>query len=173
MLSPTQRVSVITLLCKDATKAKDLNSWRPISLLNVDYKIISKALANRIKKVADRIIGEEQTAGIYNRTIFDTLHLIRNVGDYCRERKIPCVALSFDQAKAFDRMDQKYLLRIMKTMGFGKTIRRYIKLLYTDIYSTILLNGFLTEVFKVTRSMRQLRLWNLTPPICDRNRAIN
>jgi hypothetical protein len=99
MLSPTQRVSVITLLCKGATKAKDLNSWRPISLLNMDYKIFSKALTNRIEKVADRIIGEEQTARIYNRTIFNTLHLIRNVGDYWRERKIPCVALSFDQVK--------------------------------------------------------------------------
>jgi hypothetical protein len=62
--------------------------------------------------------------------IFDTIHLIRNITDYCRERKISCIALSFDQAKAFDRMDQSYVLEIMKAMGFGPIIRRYIKLLY-------------------------------------------
>jgi hypothetical protein len=61
----------------------------------------------------------------------------------------------------------------MKTMGFGKTIRRYINF-YTRIYIYYnFVKRFLTEVFKVTRSMRQLRLWNLTPPICDRNRVIN
>jgi hypothetical protein len=93
--------------------------------------------------------------GNYNRTIFDTLHLIRNVKDNCQERKIPYIALSFNQAKAFDRMNQNYVLEITKAMGFGPVMIQFIKLLYVDIHSTILVNGFLTEIFKVTRSMRQ------------------
>ena len=50
-LSSTQKLGIITLICKDQTSPEFLNNWRPLSLLNCDYKILSKVLANRLRKV--------------------------------------------------------------------------------------------------------------------------
>ena len=154
-LSPSQRLSFITLLCKDPNKSEEIGNWRPISLLNTDYKILSKVLTNRLKNIAKSIIGPEQTCGIAGRSIFDNLHLLRNVYDYCRQRGIPCVAICFDQAKAFDSLDHGYLLYVLSTMGFGPSFIHWVSLLYTDIYSCVLVNGFLTSPFIVSRSVRQ------------------
>jgi hypothetical protein len=108
-LALSQRTGIINLLPKKDSDLQFLANWRPISLLNVDYKILSKSLVNRLKLVAQKIIGSSQSAAIPNRSIFDTLHLLRNVFSYCKERDIPCLALSLDQAKAFDRIEHDYL----------------------------------------------------------------
>lgn len=154
-LSLTQRTGIITLLCKDASKADNLGAWRPISLLNLDYKIISKVVLNKIKDTVGSIIGQHQTCGILGRSIFDNLHFLRNVFAYCKERQFNCIALCFDQAKAFDRVSHEYLFHILKKLGFGPQLIKYVSLLYTKIYSSVQVNGFLTDPFEVTRSMRQ------------------
>ena len=154
-LAPSQRLSFITLLCKNPEKSEDIGNWRPISLLNTDYKIISKALTNRLKQIANTIIGPEQTCGIAGRSIFDNLHFLRNVQDYCSRRKIPGIAVCFDQAKAFDSLDHSYLFKVLGKMGFGPSFIYWVGLLYTDIFSCVLVNGFLTEPFLVSRSVRQ------------------
>jgi len=115
----------------------------------------TKVILNKLKSVAKSVVGPSQTCGIRGRSILDNLHFIRNVFDYCKERKLPSIALCFDQAKAFDRVDHGYLLYILNKLGFGPNIIRLIKLLYTDIYSSVLVNGFLSDLFTVTRSMRQ------------------
>src|SRR5271165_2430454 len=56
LMSASMRRGAITLLCKDVTKADQINSWRPITLLNIDYKIMSKVLSNRLKVVLHAII---------------------------------------------------------------------------------------------------------------------
>jgi len=154
-LSDSQRIGVITLLCKDASKADTLSAWRPITLLNIDYKIISKVILNKLKPISKSIVSSSQTCGVKGRSIFDNLHFLRNVFDYCKARDLPCIALCFDQAKAFDRIEHRYLLHILERLGLGPNIIKLITLLYTDIYSSVLINGFLSDLFTVTRSMRQ------------------
>jgi hypothetical protein len=65
------------------------------------------------------------------------------------------LAVSIDQAKAFDKVNHEYLFYVLEQMGIGPTFLTMVKQLYTDIYSQILVNGFLTATFKVTRSVRQ------------------
>jgi hypothetical protein len=124
-------------------------------LLNTDYKIISKSLVNRLKRLANRFISNNQNSAVPGRSIYDTLHLLRNVFDYCRERDLPCLAVSLDQAKAFDKVDHEYLFYVMERMGIGPIFLSMARQLYTEIYSQVLVNGFLTVAFKVTRSVRQ------------------
>jgi hypothetical protein len=92
-LALSQRTGIINLLPKKNGDLHFLANRRPISLLNVDYKILSKSLVNRLKLVATKIIGSSQSAAIPNRSIFDALHLLRNILSYCKERDIPCLAL--------------------------------------------------------------------------------
>jgi hypothetical protein len=112
-LALSQRLGIINLLPKKNGDLHFLTNWRPISLLNVDYKILSKTLVNRLKLIAAKIIGPSQNVVVPNRSIFDALRRLRNVFYYCKERNIPCLALSLDQAKAFDRVEHDYLLYIM------------------------------------------------------------
>jgi len=61
ILTPSQRLGIITLLCKNKQQPELLNNWRPITLLNFDYKIISKILTRRLNKIIYTIINIDQT----------------------------------------------------------------------------------------------------------------
>jgi exonuclease III len=154
-LSVSQRLGIITLLPKKDTDRSVLGNWRPVSLLNTDYKIISKTLVNRLKRLSHRFLSGCQNSAVPGRSIYDTLHLLRNVFDYCRERDFPCLAVSLDQSKAFDKVNHDYLFYVMERMGLGPSFISMVRQLYTDIHSQVLVNGFLTMSFKISRSVRQ------------------
>lgn len=155
LLPLSQRLATITLLCKDSNKAHSLNSWRPISLLNVDYKIISKILANRLKRVVNDIIHVDQTCAIPGRSIHDNLHLLRDIVQYADSKNLPAAFLSLDQEKAFDRIEHVFLFKVLEAFGFGGNFTKWIKLCYTSVCSQVVINGYLTDIFDVTRSIRQ------------------
>lgn len=155
LLSESQRYGIITLACKDSSKADLLTSWRPISLLNVDYKILSKVLSKRLASVLSQCIHADQTCSVPGRSITDNLHLFRNIADYCNIKNIPVAVVSFDQEKAFDRVSHQYLIEILKAYGFGETFLRWITLLYTNVESSVIVNGWVGPKFQVTRSVRQ------------------
>ena len=81
-MSESQKLSYITLLCKDKNNSTDVKNYRPISLLNVDRKVLSKILSTRLSNVLPSIISLSQTCSIKGRSIFDNLHLLRNIIDY-------------------------------------------------------------------------------------------
>ena len=130
---------MITFICKDRSRRDELNYWRPISFLNVDYKLV----------------GEDQVCGIPGRSIFDHLHLLRNVCDYVDRNGIKIGILNLDQAKAFGRVSHRFLFDVLEAFGFGPGFRSWVKLLYTDVLSSILVNGNVTAAFQVRRSVRQ------------------
>ena len=77
-----------------------MENWRPISLLNVDYKIGSKALATRLKKILPEIIHESQCAYVKGRTIFDAVRSLNDVMEYTKFHNIPGLMTTFDFKKA-------------------------------------------------------------------------
>ena len=87
-LSITQRRGLITLVPKKNKPANLLKNWRPITLLNCDYKIAAKSIANRIKKVLPKIINNDQTGFLKNRTIGENIRLIDSIIKYASTNKI-------------------------------------------------------------------------------------
>lgn len=81
ILSHTMKMGVITLIYKKKGDKKLLEYWRPISLNNVDYKIIARVMANRLKLVLPNIVSESQTCCITGRDIADTLVSVRDIID--------------------------------------------------------------------------------------------
>ena len=154
-LSPSQRLSLITLLCKNREFNFFLNYWRPISLLNVDYKILSKALSLRLRKVMPFIVHMDQTCSVIGRSIADNIHLLRNIFDFTEQKQIKCAFVNLDQAKAFDRVSIPYLLSVLQAFGFGPSFLRWIGLLYTDIQSSVIVNGHISPAFSIGRGVRQ------------------
>ena len=84
-LSHSQKQGIVRLIEKKDKDRREIENWRPISLLNIDTKIFSKILANRIKNVLPEIISEEQTGFIKQRFIGEGIQLINGVLDYCKE----------------------------------------------------------------------------------------
>ena len=151
----SQRQGLVTLICKDKSNPDKLKNWRPISLLNVDYKILSKVLTMRLRSILSDIVNTDQTCSIPGRTIQDNVHLIRNLIEYTNGKNMTAAIISLDQSKAFDRVSHVYLFNVLEAFGFGPQFISLVKLLYTDIYSKILVNGFITDSFQVKRSVRQ------------------
>lgn len=152
--SPSMQESVTRVIFKK-DDPKDLKNWRPISLLNVDYKICSKALANRLSIVLPSIIHEDQTCSVPGRTIFENLSLLRDILDYVNITDETGVLLNLDQEKAFDRVDRNFLLNTLKRFGFGPVFQRWISTLYCNAKMKVLVNGFLTDEIPLERGVRQ------------------
>ena len=118
----------------------EIKNWRPISLLNCDYKILSKSTAIRLKASLHHIISPEQTCSVPNRQFFSNLYYFRDLIQYSNNKKIQSFILNFDQEKAFDKVDINFLLKTLKKFNFGDNFISIIKTLYTDIKSTIINN---------------------------------
>jgi exonuclease III len=151
----SQKHGVIKILCKDPAHPEHLDNWRPISLLNVDYKILTRVLTTRLSKVIATVVHPDQTSSVPGRTILDNLHLTRNLIDYLDFKELPGILVSLDQQKAFDRVNHHYLFSVLDAFGFGPQFQQWVKLIYSDITSSVLVNGFLSPKFNLTRGVRQ------------------
>ena len=153
-LSPSQRSGAITLLFKKDDPL-DTKNWRPISLLCVDYKILAKALSNRLLRVIHKIVSPDQSCGIPGRFMGENLRLLLDIVHQANSEDLPGAILSLDQEKAFDRVEWSYMLKVLTHMGFGSSFCRWVSLLYSNVSSAVLVNGFLSESFPVSRGVRQ------------------
>lgn len=153
-LPHTFRRAVITLIPKKGDLA-DIANWRPVSLLNNDYKIFAKILANRLKHYITNIVSEDQTYCVPGRTIYDNLNLIRDIVHFSNCNDTPLAVVNLDQRKAFDNVDHNYLFNTMRAMGFGEYFISCIQLLYNDAEGLVKVCGSLTAPFPFQKGIRQ------------------
>ena len=153
-LSLSQRRGVISLLFKKGDRL-DPRNWRPISLLNVDYKIASRVIAGRLLKVIHAVVHTDQTCGVPGRFIGENVAFLRDVVDYATDTNSPVAVLSLDQEKAFDRVDWSFMRSVLVSMGFGSSFVRWVKLFYTNVQSCVNVNGYLSPFFSLSRGVRQ------------------
>ena len=148
------RRAVLTLLPKNGD-LRNLKNWRPVALLCTDYKLLSKVLANRVRKVMEQLIHVDQTYCVPGRLITDNVHLIRDVLNLSSSLGTKLGLVSLDQEKAFDRVEHHYLWQTLKGFGFSSGLIAKIQALYGDVESVLKINGGLSAPFKVKRGVRQ------------------
>ncbi|MGL6064844.1 MAG: RNA-directed DNA polymerase, partial [Fusobacteriaceae bacterium] len=148
-------IGVIKLIYKKRGDKNDLKNYRPITMLNTDFKMLSKILANRLKKILPNIIETNQAYAIKGRDITDTVSSIRDVVSYMLEERKSGYIINVDLEKAFDRVEHEFLFAILEKFEFGKNFIKWLKIIYKGAKSQIKCNGFLTGVFRVSRSIRQ------------------
>ena len=133
------------------------SEFRPISLCNVLYKIFSKVLANRLKKILPNIITENQSAFTKSRLIsdnilvaFESLHSMqKHIG------KEGFMAMKLDMSKAYDKVEWSYLQSIMEKMGFTKNWISFMMLCVKTVTYSILVNGEPKCMITPSRGIRQ------------------
>ena len=155
---PTEINSTFIVLIPKVKNPVSLYQFRPISLCNVVYKIISKALANRLKRILPDIISEEQSAFVPGRIITDNvlvayecLHFMRTN----RSKSNANCAMKLDMMKAYDRVEWSYLEAIMLKLGFSRLWVSKIMRCITSVSFSVLFNGQRLQEFKPTRGIRQ------------------
>ena len=115
-LPPTLRPAAITLIPKGGKSPLQCSSYRPISLLNVDYKILSKVLAARLETVISQIIATDQTGFILNRHSSSNFRRLFNIV-YSPPSRTPKMVISLDAEKNVDRVEWVYLFVALKKSG--------------------------------------------------------
>ena len=152
---PSEKNSSVTcLIYKNKGDIGLLSYYRPIALMNVDVKILTKLLSMRLVKVLPSIIHKSQTA-VYGRTIGNNLHIIRDIIDLVNRDDEEAALLFVDQEKAFDRVNHMFLYKVLKKFGIGQRFIHWIELIYSNATTRINLNGFLTEKIPLRCGVRQ------------------
>lgn len=150
-LPDSLRSALITLILKHNKSPTNCTSYRPISLLNTDAKIITKVMAGRLELVLPTVISPDQNSFVKNRQVF---HNARRVLNLIHEREgAPDTAiLSLD---AFDRVELNYLFDVLSRFGFGNYFWKWIEILYTDPMAEVSTNYLISAPFKLSRGTRQ------------------
>lgn len=154
VLPETFTMALVKLIHKKGEKI-DLKNWRPISLLNVDYKLFSKLLASRLTGVLDQVIHPDQLCAVPGRRITDGLILVRDIIHYSQERRMQIMMVNLDFEKAFDSISHEYMFKILDHIDCPKIFIKWITLLYTQTTNQILIQGNLTSKIKIQRGVRQ------------------
>ena len=154
-LTELQKQSIITLIPKQNKDITTLDNWKPISLLNVDYKIAAKVIANRVKNIITEIIDHSQTGFIKGRYIGENIRLLFEIIDKVEEENKPGLIFFSDFEKAFDSVDHSYMINCLKHFNFGENFIKWIELFYSDAKGCVTNNGFLSSFFPIKRGVRQ------------------
>lgn len=131
----------------------EIGNYRPITVLNTDYKILTKILTERISVVAPLLIHPDQAGFIKGRSIFDQTELIRLVMESTNDTRGAIVCL--DQEKAYDKIHHKWLWRTLDKLNFPSSYTTTIKHLYSDAKTAVILNGVVGRKYSITRGVRQ------------------
>ena len=153
----SHRESVVTLIPKQGKPKDSLKGWRPISLLNVDFKIISAAFANRLKAVMRSLISPLQTAYIPGRFIGENSRLTYDVIEHVNAASSSGIIMAIDFEAAFDTVSWEFLLKALANYNFGPRCIEMIKTLYLNPknFCRILLDGNLGPKIHMGRGIRQ------------------
>ena len=155
VLPQSMKGSATRLIYKKRGDKRDLKNWRPISLLNVAYKILSKVFTTRLSRVLSSVVHPDQTCSVPGRSISSNVVMLRDILDYIERTDEAAILVSLDQEKAFDRVDRSFLSDLLCHLGFGPIFRKWVSTLYEGAFMQIILNGWLTEEIPLRHGVRQ------------------
>ena len=140
MLSTSQRQAVITLIEKKGKDKRFMKNWQPISLINIDTKIASKALAARMENVLTSIVHCNQTAYVKDRYIGESVRLITDFLAYTEENSIRGILFSADFEEAFHSIEHSLIYATLKPFGFGAQFIQWLQTIFNSTESCVINN---------------------------------
>uniref|UniRef100_A0A670HN63 Reverse transcriptase domain-containing protein n=1 Tax=Podarcis muralis TaxID=64176 RepID=A0A670HN63_PODMU len=152
----TWKEAYITFIPKQDADRTQVKNYRPISLLNTDYKIFAGILARRLKKLLSEIIHKDQAGFLPGRQIRDNTRNIINMLEYLSVRIDKQVIMMFvDAEKAFDNVVWDFMLKNLEYMDVGNDFFNGVKAIYTEQKAKLIINNTVTEEIKIQKGTRQ------------------
>ena len=118
-------------------------------------KLCARSLAGRLLRVIHHVVDANQTCGVPGRFIGENVSLLRDLVSYTSESGTSSAILSLDQEKAFDSADWLLMSSTPQGIGFVPFFIRWVCLLYSNVRSSVLFNGYSSPVFFLSRGVRQ------------------
>lgn len=148
------RESIVCLLPKKGDLSLPKN-WRPISLLNTDYKIITKLLVSRFNIFLPTIIATDQYGFVPGRQMEDAIILCQSIIHHLQQTEQSGYLVMLDQEKAFDRVDPEYLLSVLRKYSVPELLVGIVDTIYRKTPTQLSINGEITESFSLLSGVRQ------------------
>jgi len=137
-------------------KEKDqIKNYRPITLLNMDYKLLTKSLSTQLATHINTLIHPDQYGFIPKRSIYDPIRLNQTLCAYADYMEENGAIIALDQEKAYDKIDHHYLIKTLKKFNLPQTFIKTVQSLYNTAETAVLINGVLSQPYKITRGVRQ------------------
>ena len=143
------------VLVPKGRSVEDLKDLRPISLVGSLYKILSKVLANRIKRVLSLVISQSQNAFVEGRQILDAVLIANEAVDSILRGKEKGILCKLDMEKAYDHIRWDFLMQMLEKMGFGSKWIRWINWCISTASFSVMINGSPSGFFRSSRGLRQ------------------
>ncbi|OQR85998.1 Endonuclease [Achlya hypogyna] len=153
-LTKAQRMGTTILIHKKGDHDRAGN-YRPISLLNTDVKMLTKALATRVQPCAQALVHVDQNGFVHGRSILANIGRLEDKLFYMKRHAPSAVITMLDFEKAFDRVCHSYLLSLLPRLGFPAAFVETVRCLYNSRQSRLLVNGQLSDSFVIGRSVLQ------------------
>ena len=147
--------AIITLIDKKGRDRMFLDNRRPISLIDVDSKIATKVIANRMKIFLPSVIHANQSGLMKGRFMGETARSVLDIIAHTESLQLPGVLLFIDFEKAFDSIEHEFLYKALECFNFGPSFIKWIQTFYNNLSSCVLNNGFFSSPFQLERGVRQ------------------
>lgn len=147
--------AVISIIPKEGKDKKECSSYRPISVLNIDYKLFASILSKRLEFIVPELVDLDQTGFVLNRQTRDNLRRTLQVMSHITSENISAMLVSLDAEKAFDSVGWEYLYRVLARFGFKGGFIKCIRALYFTPTARIRVNGNLSQTIYLERGTRQ------------------
>ena len=123
---------ILSLIPKKSKNTLEVKNWRPLTLLTIDYKIISKALDNCLKQVLPYLIEPYQTGFMEGRNILTNIIKLMQIMTNAQRQKIAGLVLAIDFEKCFDCVEHTAVKGALEYYGFGPNFIQWIMILFTE-----------------------------------------
>ena len=143
-MSISKKQPLLILLEKKDKDRRFIKNWRPISLINFDVRILSKALAKRLEPFLSEIIYNNQNGFVKGRSVFDAVRTIVDILEFAEITNSILVAIDFE--KAFDSLNHNFLFKALEKFNFAPHFIQWIKTSHVDIFKVAINNDFLVDI---------------------------
>ena len=137
---------------KDPT---EISNYRPITLLNTDYKLMTKTLALQLVEPIHKLVHPDQAGFIPKRSIFNHIRLANTIINYAEVMEVDGAIVALDQEKAYDKIRHQYLWSTMEAFKVPEEFINTVKSLYESAETQVAINGVMSSPFRITRGVRQ------------------
>ena len=155
MLSVTQRLGIVTLIPKGDKDKTFLKNWRPLTLLNSLYKLVSGCIAERIKPRLDSIINGDQKGFVAGRYIGEAIRTTYDIIQWAKDNNKTGIILLIDFEKAYDSLSFLYIKKCLKFFNFGDSLMKWVDLLLHNFSAVVNHCGNISKKFNIGRGARQ------------------
>jgi len=152
IISDYQKFGIIVCIPKQP-HATQVEHYRPLTILNTDFKLVTRIIANRLRPWMQDLLQSSQYCGLKGNSVFEAIATIRDEVAYADVTRYPLCFLTIDFQGAFDNLSHEYLFELLCKYGFNERFRKCIWNIYNNSTSSVHINGYRSCPFPIKNSI--------------------